>query len=1071
MPGGIKGITLMIGGDTSGLSKALSDVNKQTRSLESELKQVEKGLKMDPHNTVLLAQKQKLLNDSIEKTKDKLKALKDAQNIVDEKIKNGVEVDEKEYRNLQREIANTESKLKSLNKAKFEMLKEKLQKVGTVLKAAGVAAAAAGAAIFGAATKAAGAADEISVLSAKTGLSTKSLQEFQYASERIDVSIETLSGSLKKLTANMANAENGNKKQAAAFSELGVSVTDANGQLRNNQEVFYEVIDALGKMENSTERDALAMNIFGKSAQELNPLILSGSDALRAYTKEANDLGVVIDDKTLGAANRFNDAMDKLKAEGQGAFLRIGAELAEKFAPAIEFAADASEKFLSKWLNAIAVKDAKESFDELTSSVDYETAAKLRNLEQTEQLVDELYNLLDSEGKVKAGNEERAAFIQDTLSNALGIEIDLNGNVKKSLDEIKGSIDEVIAAKKLDVLMTGEQEKYKAALENIDQAIEQQKKAFEDLTAAQEHYQEVQLNPQGEEAAWARLEQTRQAYEEAASVVEDYSTAIDRYETASALSIQEGTAAAIEYLQNETNYSKIYRDEITENFEEARKKKASALNGAIIDAKIALDNYNRVQSDANKKALTEALENVSKTEAAYKATGQAIINGTVAGVDENISNLNGKLKSLRASLPKEFSGIYDEFKTIGTWIPEGLARGIELRKGAPKSKLEQMVAESKRAVAGLPGFNVGSPSKWAIQIGQWIDEGLAIGVINKLNYVKKTFSELFTAAEEEHEKLTAEEEFYNSESLRIEKEKNEAKIAERKAAAKNAEDLQKVMTELEKEAEEERTKNYLAELKEKADAAKKQRDEIKKAFEGMVSDVENEIKDLNSRIESFAGGFRGFDLTEVKKDVSSVFMGTELYTERNVLADLSKRRSELEDFINNIKQLKNIGIDEVMIEQIKNLGGEKGSVLAEALINATPEQRELFIDDFKKITELSTQAAAEVYSDEIEKTAKNALNVLKELDPDLLKIGETWGDILGSALISRLKESLQDINGLLSLGGYSGRGIIYGSDGGTVINNDNTIIQNITATPQTAYETAVATDRAMTNLLNRAVMS
>ena len=59
-----------------------------------------------------------------------------------------------------------------------------------------------------------------------------------------------------------------------AFQELGVSITDASGQLRDRQEVFYEVIDALGRIENVTERDAVAMDIFGRSAQELNPLIL-----------------------------------------------------------------------------------------------------------------------------------------------------------------------------------------------------------------------------------------------------------------------------------------------------------------------------------------------------------------------------------------------------------------------------------------------------------------------------------------------------------------------------------------------------------------------------------------------------------------------------------------------------------------------------------------------------------------------------------------------------------------------------------------------------------------------------
>lgn len=1069
MAGGIKGITLMIGGDTSGLAKALSDVNKETNSLQKELREVERGLKFDPKNAELLSQKQKLLNDSIEKTREKLNGLKEAQKIVDEKIKNGVEVDEKEYRALTREIAKTESQLKNLNKAKFEMLKEKFEKFLPIVKGVGAAAVAAGAAVGTMALKAAAAADEINTLSAQTGLSTKTIQEFQYASERIDVSLDTLTGSLKKLTANMASAERGSKTQIEAFEKLGVAYTDNEGSLRNNQEVFNELINALSQVENATERDALAMTLFGKSAQDLNPLILGGKDALKNLAEEANNAGLILSDEALTGANRFNDAMDKIRSLTGGLFTKIGADIAGAFAPAVESAANAFEKFVK---NVSLFSDNKKLFENyqlFKEQTDINTAAQLAELEQTEGLVNELYSLTDANGMVTEKDKERADFIANQLYEALGIEIDTNGNVRQSIDEIRTSIDSLIASKKLQIMLQGEEEKYKVALENQTEALKAQEEAYIRLEEANARLNQQQINPAAWEAAFNEQQRAKQAYEEAAKVVEDYSITIDRYETAAALAVQGKTEKAIEYLQNENNYRKVYQTEQLQNFEEIRKARASAFDEAITTARVALDNYNRVQSDANRKNLEEALKNVEETKAAYQRTGQAIINGTVAGVDENISNLNEKLKSLRASLPNEFSGIYDEFKTIGTWIPEGLSRGIELRKGAPKTKLEQMVAESKRAVAGLPGFNVGSPSKWAIQIGQWIDEGLAIGVINKLNYVKKTFSELFTAAEEEAEKLTAEEEFYNAEVLRIEKEKNEAKLAERKAAAKNAEELQKIQSELEKEAEEARTKAYLEELKKKADIAKAQREEIKKAFEGMVSDVESQINDINSKIGSFSGGFQNYDLTEIKKDVSSVFVGTEIYTERAVLANLTKRREELEKFITNIKTLKNIGIDETMIEQIKKLGGENGAILAEALVTATPEQREVFISDFKKIAELSTEAAAEVYSDEIEKTAKNAINVLNELNPDLLKVGETWGDLLGTGLLTRLKESLQNISGILSYTGYSGRRFIHGSDGGTIINNDNTVIQNITATPQTAYEAATETKRAMNDMWHRII--
>ena len=114
MASNIKGITVEIGGDTTGLSKALKEMNTDINSTQKELKEVEKLLKLDPSNTELLAQKQKLLATQIENTKNKVSVLKDAQKQADNEIKNGTEVSEAQYRKLQREIANAEIQTKSL---------------------------------------------------------------------------------------------------------------------------------------------------------------------------------------------------------------------------------------------------------------------------------------------------------------------------------------------------------------------------------------------------------------------------------------------------------------------------------------------------------------------------------------------------------------------------------------------------------------------------------------------------------------------------------------------------------------------------------------------------------------------------------------------------------------------------------------------------------------------------------------------------------------------------------------------------------------------------------------------
>lgn len=155
-------------------------------------------------------------------------------------------------------------------------------------------------------------ADNILTLATNTGIAAETLQEYQYMAELTDTSLETITGSMAKLIRNMQNAKNGTGNAAAAFAAMGVSVTDANGELRDNEEVFTEVIDKLGKMSNETQRDAYAMDIFGKSAQDLNSLIAVGKDGIAAFAKEAHDMGYVLDEETLASLGAVDDALVRL---------------------------------------------------------------------------------------------------------------------------------------------------------------------------------------------------------------------------------------------------------------------------------------------------------------------------------------------------------------------------------------------------------------------------------------------------------------------------------------------------------------------------------------------------------------------------------------------------------------------------------------------------------------------------------------------------------------------------------------------------------------------------------------
>lgn len=115
MANNIKGITVEIGGNTAPLNNALKDVNKTSRDLQSELREVNKQLKLDPTNTTLLEQRQKLLAESVSNTKIKLDTLKEAERQVQQQFQQG-KIGEEQYRALQREVIKTEEQLKALEK-------------------------------------------------------------------------------------------------------------------------------------------------------------------------------------------------------------------------------------------------------------------------------------------------------------------------------------------------------------------------------------------------------------------------------------------------------------------------------------------------------------------------------------------------------------------------------------------------------------------------------------------------------------------------------------------------------------------------------------------------------------------------------------------------------------------------------------------------------------------------------------------------------------------------------------------------------------------------------------------
>lgn len=341
----IKGITVVLGGDTTGLNKALSGTNKEIKSTQAQLKDVERLLKLDPTNTKLLEQRQRLLSEAVGETRSKLTALKEAEKQVQEQFKKG-EISQQQYDALQREIIETESQLNKLESAANQSnaalnkiaavandISGGAQKVADATRGISVAAGGAAVGMLGMAVSAGAAADDINTLAKQSGFGTDEIQKWQYAADRMDVSVETIISSARKMKKNMVSTS---KDTIAAWEELGVAVTDSNGEIRDSTTVFYEAVDALAQVENETQRDTLAMQLFGKSADEMAGIIDDGGTALKEIGAEAEASGLILSQDALDGANAFNDGLDTLKAKAQQAFFSSGAALAENLLPMLD---------------------------------------------------------------------------------------------------------------------------------------------------------------------------------------------------------------------------------------------------------------------------------------------------------------------------------------------------------------------------------------------------------------------------------------------------------------------------------------------------------------------------------------------------------------------------------------------------------------------------------------------------------------------------------------------------------------------------------------------------------------
>jgi phage-related protein len=183
-----------------------------------------------------------------------------------------------------------------------------------------------GAALIGMAKSSSGTLTNINKLSQQLGMSTDSFQKWKFVLARSGVDIENMKGGMKKLATTFSDATKGAKGPVKAFEQLGLKMKDLKG--KSQEQIFEATIKGLSGMKAGAERTALATKLLGKNAIDLSPLFNKGAKNIDEMKKKSEELGLVIDNKTIKAGAGLGGTLSQLNASFEMLKTKIGAAFA-----------------------------------------------------------------------------------------------------------------------------------------------------------------------------------------------------------------------------------------------------------------------------------------------------------------------------------------------------------------------------------------------------------------------------------------------------------------------------------------------------------------------------------------------------------------------------------------------------------------------------------------------------------------------------------------------------------------------------------------------------------------------
>lgn len=969
----IKGITIEIGSDTKKFKSGLAELNKSSKDLQNELKYVNQALKHDPKNTDLLRQKQELLTKSVSETKSKLESLKAAKEKADKDMANGTEVNQEQYRRLVREISTTENSLKNLTK--------EMKNFGSV-SAQQIAAAGEDVQELGGKIETVG--KKVSVASAASaaalGASVKLASDYTDAVAKVGTVADLQSVPLEKLRDDM----------------LQLSTETGRGA--------GEIADATYQAISASVDTADAVSFVGTSVGLAKAGFLETADAVDVLTTIINAYGLEASD-----AGRLSDILIQTQNDGKTTVNELSQSMGQVIPLASAYGVNienlaASYAQLTK--NGVATAQAgtylKSMLNELgDSGSDVGEILKSKTGKSFGQLMNDgmslgdvlgiLNDSVNGDSEALAGlwsSSEAGTGALSILSSGVGAFNDELGNMQDSTGNVADALETLStpsakAQESLNAVKNAGIELGSAALEAIAPLLEQLAETVKSLT---ERFSN--LSPATQTVIVAVMA-ILAALGPVIIIIGQLITAVGTIMT-----VAPAVATALG----------------------AVKIAIAAIGGpvtiviAVITALVLklIHAYNTSEEFRN------------KVNAVFDAVGNkvnAAINTIIGVFQSGIAYYKNAVSDIRAAwseLVSWFSGKVSDFVSIGKNVLMGLWNGINDKVGWLKGKVKGVVDKIKSWFTGKDGFDTHSPSKWSEKICGFVMQGLAIR-FEKDNVVAKAAR---AAIRKIKAVITGEMDTIPAETVKSTAEKIKTAIAD-EIDAVNAE-----ISRIQKEAEDERAKEELAQYKENLakkqaelkkaepknrksildEIAKLEKDWNKKQLEAARTAEQQKLQERLTALQEFKQKYES-ELSAIEQKESSLsdklFDYGELFTrvqdensEKEIfkLTDLDESIKKIQQYNEQIEKLKEKGLSSGLLSEIADMNIEDALDFTEKLDRLEVGKFEEYVEKFEEKRRLANEAAQQFYSEEMEELAMNAVEQAKSYAEDFNDVGKALTD-------------------------------------------------------------------------------